>query len=194
MLQSYFSKPDLKFWNLNFKDAHIFELYIGLWTHDYMNVAHMKKSPLLKNVAWISEQIKTLPSCWRHVLASHFESRAGTWCCRFALQISDASGMMKVSSVAPSSPFKQAMLSPEECYILDNGVDKNIFVWKGANFSDSIAQFKKTDVGSDPQRCFLLRKIMNVLVETHVVVPSSMFLSLSEVRCGCPMLKKKGFM
>ncbi|XP_068558032.1 scinderin like b isoform X2 [Cebidichthys violaceus] len=45
--------------------------------------------------------------------------------------ISDASGSMKVSAVAPSSPFKQAMLSPEECYILDNGVDKNIFVWKG---------------------------------------------------------------
>uniref|UniRef100_A0A671XTT5 Scinderin like b n=1 Tax=Sparus aurata TaxID=8175 RepID=A0A671XTT5_SPAAU len=43
-----------------------------------------------------------------------------------------------VSSVAPSSPFKQAMLSPEECYILDNGVDKNIFVWKGpkANMSE----------------------------------------------------------
>lgn len=39
---------------------------------------------------------------------------------------------MKVSSVAASSPFKQAMLSPEECYILDNGVDKTIFVWKGA--------------------------------------------------------------
>uniref|UniRef100_A0A671XSP4 Scinderin like b n=1 Tax=Sparus aurata TaxID=8175 RepID=A0A671XSP4_SPAAU len=52
--------------------------------------------------------------------------------------ISDASGTMKVSSVAPSSPFKQAMLSPEECYILDNGVDKNIFVWKGpkANMSE----------------------------------------------------------
>ncbi|KAK9538992.1 hypothetical protein VZT92_004128 [Zoarces viviparus] len=45
--------------------------------------------------------------------------------------ISDASGSMKVSAVAPASPFKQAMLSPEECYILDNGVDKNIFVWKG---------------------------------------------------------------
>ncbi|XP_059200068.1 scinderin like b isoform X1 [Centropristis striata] len=45
--------------------------------------------------------------------------------------ISDASGTMKVTSVAPSSPFKQAMLSPEECYILDNGVDRNIFVWKG---------------------------------------------------------------
>ncbi|XP_035026050.1 scinderin like b [Hippoglossus stenolepis] len=52
--------------------------------------------------------------------------------------ISDASGTMKVSPVAPSSPFKQAMLSPEECYILDNGVDKNIFVWKGpkANISE----------------------------------------------------------
>uniref|UniRef100_A0A8C4EP72 Scinderin like b n=1 Tax=Dicentrarchus labrax TaxID=13489 RepID=A0A8C4EP72_DICLA len=48
--------------------------------------------------------------------------------------ISDASGSMKVSAVAPSSPFKQAMLSPEECYILDNGVDKNIFVWKGTGF------------------------------------------------------------
>ncbi|XP_061588613.1 scinderin like b isoform X2 [Cololabis saira] len=45
--------------------------------------------------------------------------------------ISDASGSMKVTSVAASSPFKQAMLSPEECYILDNGVDRNIFVWKG---------------------------------------------------------------
>ncbi|KAG8014034.1 Gelsolin [Nibea albiflora] len=45
--------------------------------------------------------------------------------------ISDASGTMKVTAVAQSSPFKQAMLSPEECYILDNGPDKNIFVWKG---------------------------------------------------------------
>uniref|UniRef100_A0A8D3A0V6 Scinderin like b n=1 Tax=Scophthalmus maximus TaxID=52904 RepID=A0A8D3A0V6_SCOMX len=52
--------------------------------------------------------------------------------------ISDASGAMKVSAVAPSSPFKQAMLSAEECYILDNGVDRNIFVWKGpkANMSE----------------------------------------------------------
>ncbi|TNN69823.1 Gelsolin [Liparis tanakae] len=49
--------------------------------------------------------------------------------------ISDASGSMKVTAVAPSSPFKQAMMSPEECYILDNGVDKNIFVWKGPKAS-----------------------------------------------------------
>ncbi|XP_061878252.1 scinderin like b [Entelurus aequoreus] len=51
--------------------------------------------------------------------------------------ISDASGPMKLSSVAPCSPFKQAMLSPDECYILDNGVDANIFVWKGPKANSS---------------------------------------------------------
>uniref|UniRef100_A0A8C5CA62 Scinderin like b n=1 Tax=Gadus morhua TaxID=8049 RepID=A0A8C5CA62_GADMO len=45
--------------------------------------------------------------------------------------ISDASGSMKTSLVAQSSPFLQASLSAEECYILDNGVDRNVFVWKG---------------------------------------------------------------
>uniref|UniRef100_W5KH82 Macrophage-capping protein n=1 Tax=Astyanax mexicanus TaxID=7994 RepID=W5KH82_ASTMX len=45
--------------------------------------------------------------------------------------ISDATGSMKTSVVAQSSPFKQAMLSDEECYILDNGADNNVFVWKG---------------------------------------------------------------
>uniref|UniRef100_A0A6Q2XZB2 Macrophage-capping protein n=1 Tax=Esox lucius TaxID=8010 RepID=A0A6Q2XZB2_ESOLU len=45
--------------------------------------------------------------------------------------ISDATGSMKVSVVAQTSPFKQEMLSPSDCYILDNGVDSNIFVWKG---------------------------------------------------------------
>ncbi|KAJ7986406.1 hypothetical protein DPEC_G00339570 [Dallia pectoralis] len=45
--------------------------------------------------------------------------------------ISNASGSMKMSVVAPDSPFKQEMLSASECYILDNGVDSNIFVWKG---------------------------------------------------------------
>ncbi|XP_049332585.1 scinderin like b [Astyanax mexicanus] len=45
--------------------------------------------------------------------------------------ISDATGSMKTSVVAQSSPFKQAMLLAEECYILDNGADNNVFVWKG---------------------------------------------------------------
>lgn len=45
--------------------------------------------------------------------------------------------------MAESSPFKQAMLSPEECYIVDNGVDHNIFVWKGADsIIDLITQYE----------------------------------------------------
>lgn len=52
---------------------------------------------------------------------------------QFLLQISDASGSMKTTVVAQTSPFKQEMLSPNECYILDNGVDKNVFVWKGVS-------------------------------------------------------------
>uniref|UniRef100_A0A8C7M7G8 Macrophage-capping protein n=1 Tax=Oncorhynchus kisutch TaxID=8019 RepID=A0A8C7M7G8_ONCKI len=49
--------------------------------------------------------------------------------------ISDAAGSMKVSVVAQTSPFKQEMLSPSECYILDNGSDCKIFVWKGPSAS-----------------------------------------------------------
>lgn len=80
----------------------------------------------------------------KHILTYlKFKNRAGSWWYPSTLQISDASGSMKVSVVAPSSPFKQAMLSPEECYILDNGVDRNIFVWKGTNMiTDSITQQK----------------------------------------------------
>uniref|UniRef100_A0A9J8CX03 Scinderin like b n=1 Tax=Cyprinus carpio carpio TaxID=630221 RepID=A0A9J8CX03_CYPCA len=51
--------------------------------------------------------------------------------------ISDASGSMKTSVVAQTSPFKQEMLSLDECYILDNGIDKNVFVWKGPNANTS---------------------------------------------------------
>ncbi|KAK3513395.1 hypothetical protein QTP70_014221 [Hemibagrus guttatus] len=47
--------------------------------------------------------------------------------------ISDATGSMKTSMVAPSSPFKQEMLLPDDCFILDNGLDGNVFVWKGPN-------------------------------------------------------------
>ncbi|GAA6079307.1 scinderin like b, partial [Tachysurus ichikawai] len=46
--------------------------------------------------------------------------------------ISDATSTMKTTEVAPSSPFKQEMLSLDDCYILDNGKDGNMFVWKGS--------------------------------------------------------------
>uniref|UniRef100_A0AAY4B2L1 Macrophage-capping protein n=1 Tax=Denticeps clupeoides TaxID=299321 RepID=A0AAY4B2L1_9TELE len=45
--------------------------------------------------------------------------------------VSDATGSMRTSQVAQTSPFKQEMLSPSECYLLDNGVDGKIFLWKG---------------------------------------------------------------
>ena len=38
---------------------------------------------------------------------------------------------MKVSLVAEENPFSMAMLLSEECFILDHGAAKQIFVWKG---------------------------------------------------------------
>ncbi|XP_073332663.1 scinderin like a [Pagrus major] len=48
---------------------------------------------------------------------------------------SDASGTMKTTKVADKNPFKQDMLLMNECYILDNGGNKKIFVWKGKEAS-----------------------------------------------------------
>uniref|UniRef100_A0A8D0GSY4 Scinderin n=1 Tax=Sphenodon punctatus TaxID=8508 RepID=A0A8D0GSY4_SPHPU len=45
--------------------------------------------------------------------------------------VSDASGSMKVSVVAEENPFFRAMLLSEECFILDHGAARKIFVWKG---------------------------------------------------------------
>ncbi|XP_013978597.1 gelsolin [Salmo salar] len=61
--------------------------------------------------------------------------------------ISDAAGSMKASVVAQTSPFKQEMLSPSECYILDNGVDSKIFIWKGpsANTAERNAAMKAAE-------------------------------------------------
>ncbi|XP_068446201.1 scinderin like a [Clinocottus analis] len=46
--------------------------------------------------------------------------------------ISDATGSMTATKVAEKNPFKQDMLSDSECYILDNGGNNKIFVWKGS--------------------------------------------------------------
>ncbi|CAI5788645.1 adseverin isoform X1 [Podarcis lilfordi] len=51
--------------------------------------------------------------------------------------VSDASGSMKVSIVAEENPFLRAMLLSEECFILDHGVARKIFVWKGKNANPS---------------------------------------------------------
>uniref|UniRef100_A0A7N8Y193 Scinderin like a n=1 Tax=Mastacembelus armatus TaxID=205130 RepID=A0A7N8Y193_9TELE len=51
--------------------------------------------------------------------------------------ISDASGSLKTSLVADKNPFKQSMLSQSDCYILDNGGDNKIFVWKGRDANEN---------------------------------------------------------
>ncbi|XP_069769843.1 scinderin-like [Narcine bancroftii] len=47
--------------------------------------------------------------------------------------VSDASGSMKVSLVSGENPFSCDLLLTDECFILDNGADRKIFVWKGKN-------------------------------------------------------------
>ncbi|XP_060948749.1 adseverin [Limanda limanda] len=47
--------------------------------------------------------------------------------------VSDASGSMKVTAVREENPFDQSDLLSDECFILDHGKNKMIFVWKGHN-------------------------------------------------------------
>uniref|UniRef100_A0A8C4Z003 Scinderin n=1 Tax=Gadus morhua TaxID=8049 RepID=A0A8C4Z003_GADMO len=73
------------------------------------------------------------------------------------LQVSDASGDMKVSLVSEENPFNQEQLLSDECFILDNGKNKKIFVWKGhkANPSERREAMKTAEgfikqMGYDP--------------------------------------------
>uniref|UniRef100_A0A4W6CFA9 Scinderin n=1 Tax=Lates calcarifer TaxID=8187 RepID=A0A4W6CFA9_LATCA len=51
--------------------------------------------------------------------------------------VSDASGSMKVSIVKEKNPFLQSDLLSDECFILDHGKNRMIFVWKGHNANPS---------------------------------------------------------
>ncbi|XP_032905039.1 gelsolin isoform X1 [Amblyraja radiata] len=46
-------------------------------------------------------------------------------------KVSNASGGISISLVSAENPFKQDTLQPEDCFILDNGSNGMIFVWKG---------------------------------------------------------------
>ncbi|XP_072243198.1 gelsolin-like isoform X2 [Leuresthes tenuis] len=46
-------------------------------------------------------------------------------------KVSNASGDMEISMVAGQNPFSQDALVSTECFILDNGANAQIFVWKG---------------------------------------------------------------
>lgn len=70
-----------------------------------------------------------------HSLELTDHPQASSW---FSCQVSDASGSMKVSLVAEENPFSMAMLLSEECFILDHGAAKQIFVWKGKKKKNAI--------------------------------------------------------
>lgn len=61
--------------------------------------------------------------CYARKLRSHI--------CVGMFQVSDATGSMKVTVVKEENPFLQTDLISEECFILDHGQNKMIFVWKG---------------------------------------------------------------
>lgn len=46
-------------------------------------------------------------------------------------KVSDATGSMKLTKVAEKSPFAKELLARDDCFILDNGANGKIFVWKG---------------------------------------------------------------
>lgn len=57
--------------------------------------------------------------------------------CLPVCQVSNADGNMKVTVVAENNPFSQDALQSSECFILDNGANGHIYVWKGSNWSDN---------------------------------------------------------
>lgn len=46
-------------------------------------------------------------------------------------QVSDVTGSMTMTKVSEKSPFAQELLVRDDCFILDNGANGKIFVWKG---------------------------------------------------------------
>uniref|UniRef100_A0A674EBK5 Scinderin n=1 Tax=Salmo trutta TaxID=8032 RepID=A0A674EBK5_SALTR len=60
--------------------------------------------------------------------------------------VSDASGEMQVTLVSEENPFSQSHLLSDECFILDHGKSKMIFVWKGLHQADGL-----------PNACFMFQ-------------------------------------
>lgn len=59
--------------------------------------------------------------------------------------MSDATGSMTMTKISEKSPFAQELLVRDDCFILDNGANGKIFVWKG----------DKEPPTSDPQNTLL---------------------------------------
>nr|XP_033776883.1 macrophage-capping protein [Geotrypetes seraphini] len=46
-------------------------------------------------------------------------------------KVSDASGKMNLTKVSDVSPFGKELLISDDCFVLDNGKNRQLFVWKG---------------------------------------------------------------
>ncbi|XP_062858920.1 capping protein (actin filament), gelsolin-like b [Trichomycterus rosablanca] len=62
-------------------------------------------------------------------------------------KVSDATGSMKLTKVSDKNPFAKDLLVRDDCFILDNGANGKIFVWKGsgANAEEKKAALKVAD-------------------------------------------------
>ncbi|XP_066520615.1 capping protein (actin filament), gelsolin-like b [Hoplias malabaricus] len=62
-------------------------------------------------------------------------------------KVSDATGSMKLTKVSEKNPFAKDLLIRDDCFILDNGANGKIFVWKGsgANADEKREALKMAD-------------------------------------------------
>uniref|UniRef100_A0A3B4C254 Macrophage-capping protein n=2 Tax=Pygocentrus nattereri TaxID=42514 RepID=A0A3B4C254_PYGNA len=62
-------------------------------------------------------------------------------------KVSDATGSMKLTKVSEKTPFAKDLLVRDDCFILDNGANGKIFVWKGsgANADEKREALKMAD-------------------------------------------------
>ncbi|XP_049609349.1 capping protein (actin filament), gelsolin-like b [Syngnathus scovelli] len=62
-------------------------------------------------------------------------------------KVSDATGSMSLTKVEAKSPFAKELLLRDDCFILDNGANGKIFVWKGvgANGKEKQAALQVAD-------------------------------------------------
>ncbi|XP_071765557.2 capping protein (actin filament), gelsolin-like b [Centroberyx gerrardi] len=62
-------------------------------------------------------------------------------------KVSDATGSMTMTKVSEKSPFAKELLVRDDCFILDNGANGKIFVWKGsgANAEEKREALKMAD-------------------------------------------------
>uniref|UniRef100_UPI003AB0D687 gelsolin-like isoform X1 n=2 Tax=Centroberyx gerrardi TaxID=166262 RepID=UPI003AB0D687 len=63
-------------------------------------------------------------------------------------KVSNAAGDMEVTMVAEQNPFPQDALQSNECFILDNGANGHIYIWKGqeANAAERHAVIKTSEL------------------------------------------------